>query len=661
MARVSNPSSAPSSDHAPPNPAAVRRSRDREIEQVSRLWTHQRLAFLHGSPGVGKSALLDAGVIPGLKDAGMPFLPVGRVTHHTAFPLAALSDQNRFTFPLLSSWAPDESPARLADLTIQRFLRRRLGPDRFGNPPQTHLCIDQAELLFHEFPGRETQQARFLDDLLDTLSGQPNLRLLLVLRPSGLAGAREFARRFHDRNDPGLPFRFESLGFRLHALDRQAALRALAPPDQTDDDDRPGGERYGRLVDELRTIRTPGGPDIHTSTVDPSLLGIAAERLGPDLPEGVADPASEINRVLGEHVRQALATVVADYRLTYPRVEAWFRESFIDPAPRSGREGEPIPPGALGALEDKRLIKERIDSEGPRYEIQHPRLLEAMRVPMTRQVPRRPDAAGRLREAAAAFWAENLTLARDHVEGAVRGCQEGSELRAQAECLLGDLACAEKRFADAVRHFEAAAGGFERLRNTGMAGHLLAAMGRVSLRTDPPDPRAALQHLSAAASRLPHEPHVQTALGQALWQSGQIQAAFAALNEVLTKDGNNLEALRLRGELHADLGEAESALQDLGRVDHGASSSALSAWILASTLRAHEKHKPEFPTEPDSLDEAVDSSQQENGPVLLRVALVQELRGNHPGAVEFARRALRAQHPPIPPQLLPRAEQLNRT
>ncbi|GAA2729386.1 hypothetical protein GCM10010439_39780 [Actinocorallia aurantiaca] len=635
---MSNPLHPYRSDHEPTRPAAVRHTRRREIEQVGRLWTRHRLTILSGHPGVGKSALLHAGVVPSLEEVGGLLLPVGRVTHHVAFPMAALPPQNRFVFPLLASWAPGESPAQLSGSSIQQFLKRRLRYDRFGEPSRTHLCVDPAEVLFQEFPERETQRLRFLEDLFETLCGQPHLRLLLVLRTAMLDEARAFARRLEAEKVPTGLF---SLG-----------------PLQADLFDR--SDWCGPLAEELQTVRTPDGRKAHVPGIDPGLFSLLCARLGPELFQDPAALASKVDHVLGEHVEQTLSAVAVDHRLPLPDLEAWFRNAFIDPGPRT-REKASFSPEVLRALEDKWLIRARIGPEDMDYELRHPRLREAVRSSSIRQVPiRRPDAAELLREAAATFWSGNLRLSRDQAKGAAQTCApQDLEVTAQIECLLGDLTYSEGMFTEAAEHYKAAARTFEVLQNTDLVGHLLSALGRLSLRTDP---AAALPELLAAATRLPHDLHVLTALGQALWQAGQAQTALTVLNEVLSEDGNNLEALRVRGELHADLGEAESALQDLDRIDRGASSSALSAWILANAMRARGKPRTAPSPESEELNEVVGAADRDNGPVLLRVARVRELSGDHPDAAKLAGRALRAKNPPIPPQLLLKAEKLkNRT
>ena len=74
---------------------------------------------------------------------------------------------------------------------------------------------------------------------------------------------------------------------------------------------------------------------------------------------------------------------------------------------------------------------------------------------------------------------------------------------------------------------------------------------------------------------------MQTELGWALWSMGQRRAAVAVLTDVLAIDGGDAEALRVRGEILADLGDARDALRDLDRVVHDERPSTRAARGLA--------------------------------------------------------------------------------
>ena len=68
----------------------------------------------------------------------------------------------------------------------------------------------------------------------------------------------------------------------------------------------------------------------------------------------------------------------------------------------------------------------------------------------------------------------------------------------------------------------------------------------------------AVDELRAAADRMPHDLMVQTELGWALWEVSDLWCS-GCLTGVLAIDGGNPGALRARGEILADLGDARNA------------------------------------------------------------------------------------------------------
>ena len=170
-----------------------------------------------------------------------------------------------------------------------------------------------------------------------------------------------------------------------------------------------------------------------------------------------------------------------------------------------------------------------------------------------------------------------------------------------------------------------------------------------------PEGRAAeaVEKLYAAIRRLPNDLTVQTELGRALWQQGQHAAAVAVLTGVLTVDGHALNALRARGEILADLGEAEKALRDLDRPRRPRWPTVQAARALAlATLR-----------KPGAADEEIGEALSEapdNGQVLLYAARVGELGGDRVMAADLARRAEVAGNPALSPHQLEQARRLQR-
>jgi len=100
--------------------------RDWEASLLAEWWRTNNLTFAYGPAGRGKTSLLLAGVLPLLANDHLMetphVLPVGGLSHGLAFPIAALPAHNPYTLSLLRSWAPGESPTRLAGLTVREFV-----------------------------------------------------------------------------------------------------------------------------------------------------------------------------------------------------------------------------------------------------------------------------------------------------------------------------------------------------------------------------------------------------------------------------------------------------------------------------------------------------------------------------------------------------------
>jgi tetratricopeptide (TPR) repeat protein len=211
-------------------------------------------------------------------------------------------------------------------------------------------------------------------------------------------------------------------------------------------------------------------------------------------------------------------------------------------------------------------------------------------------------------------------------------------MEADAESLLGNVAYEEEKAAEAAPHYREAASLLEAAGDTSGAARQLAAVGQALLAQGLAS--EATSQLQASVDRAPSDPVFQTQLAQALWHSGQGRAAVAVLGGVLGIDGANREALRLRGEILADLGDARDAILDLERQSIPDLPSTRAARGLAlAKLGNHSAATKE-------IDEAVARAPR-NGPVLLYAARASALTGDKVSTGELAKRAIDATDPPL--------------
>ncbi|MFG1850340.1 tetratricopeptide repeat protein [Actinomadura geliboluensis] len=511
--------------------------RTREAADVAASWAAHRLTVLHGGAGVGKTSLLGAGVIPRLRAEGAHVLPLAHVAHRPPFPAAALPEHNPFRLAVLASWYARTSLVQISEVTIGTFLRKHRRIDRFGRQLPLLAAIDGVEALLQAPDRHERHRREFLDELAAAMEQTPDLHLLLVARDDALDEAVDLAVRI-SRASPET----RALG----PLTPEAACEAVEGP--LTRTGRPGAAVAEPLVRELRTVRRADGVQT-AARVDPALLQVVCAGLYLQLQGDAEMPAerlrAEVDRVLAEFCARSLATIAADQSLPAATLFSWFRV-FGGPQGRAGvpadRACADMPEAVVGAVQDAHLVRARVRDGARLYELQHPRLAAPVRQLGDSAVPiRRPGPPARLRQAQRALADGAAELARRHTEAAIRACGE-TDLRflAEATTFLGDIAYEREDAETAVLHYREAAAIFEAVPDNAAVGWLLAGIGRVLL---PGDPGEAVRHLQAAASRLPHELSIQTALGRALWRSGRTRAARAVFEDVLGRDSRNREAL----------------------------------------------------------------------------------------------------------------------
>jgi tetratricopeptide (TPR) repeat protein len=360
-----------------------------------------------------------------------------------------------------------------------------------------------------------------------------------------------------------------------------------------------------------------------------------------------------VDQVLGDHCLRALTTVAQEYGEWPSTVTTWYRQVFggatgaegVAEGPRLTRD---LPNTVVRALADVRLLRADRHAGRRRYHLRQARLRSVVRnLDPEAAVSARPDRP-RLSAAEAAFTSGDLRLAGRLAEAVAGDAGADGPVRGAAECLLGTIAYGQGRPELAADHYEAAITVFSALGDTAHVGMLLAAVGRLKIDERPTE---AVSGLRAALTQLPGDTFVKTALAQALWSAGRPQAAVAILDDALNQNGATPEALRLRGELLADLNRAEHALRDLRRIDYGDRPSSRAAWVLAK--KTCEDGGVSEARELALVDEADDS-----GPVLLRVARVLGLEGHADKAAGLAERAVKAKRPRLPDHLHKEAERL---
>ncbi|MEV5893237.1 tetratricopeptide repeat protein [Nonomuraea fuscirosea] len=602
--------------------------RDDEIRELTERWQNHRLTVLHGPPGVGKTSLVAAGVLPRLDLSRYDVLSVGGVRPPPFVPAAVIPEGgDPHAFALLAAWSPYENPIRFAGLTISSYLRwHHWSPDH----RPIMAVLDQADEVFTAFRRPSRGHAQLLDQLSDALAATEEdlpLRLLVVIGDEQLESLR--------RHDGLRSHLARGASFRLGPLSREAALEACRRPLEA------AGHVFEPGADETFAERLRGEGAEPVATVEPLHLQLAGTALWDSVrdrsaPIGAGDLV-DVDDVLGSFTHRMVHEVARDHF----RGDADKLVALLRPIARQDDTCEELPQPVAQALTERHVLRA---SEKCRYEMPR-RLVE----PFLRRAVGVPAAmvADRLAVAAAALHKGWFDIAERYARDEI-GQRPDNRTRARAESLLGDLAYLRDDVDSALEHYRAAARHYDATPGSEqiVATHL-TAIGTILL--DRGAYQDAVSQLESAARRS-REPAIRTELAWALWYVGRESGAVDVLDSAMRQSGERPEILRARGEILSDLARPERALKDLRKVKPHEQPSTQAAYALALALSGEVREAVEAVPRLD-----VDS----DAATLLRAARVMKEAGRDSEASRLACRARdRRGRRPLPPQLTAAADRL---
>ncbi|MEO3826295.1 hypothetical protein [Actinomadura sp. B10D3] len=631
--------------------------RDAEIGAVAGLWRRRRLTLLVGDAGVGKTSLLHAGLVPSLLADGSNVLPVGDPGYRHTLPAPLVPTRSPALFALLASWQPHVPAAGIVGLTAGEFISRKARHDASGRPVPTLVAIDGVDHILRGDAAERPVNRRLLIELSDVLRDRPEVHLLLSVRPGSVAGTARIVDVLHS----GEVGRFD-----LGPLGRSGAIDALRKPAVAIHRGFDAGEP-ARLVDALR-VAAPGGAAgaVDESSVEPVLLQVLCVALWEQLSERAqagstitADAVPDVERVLAEHCMRTLDRLTSDHNLPTCEIGTWLRRTFAatpGAVVAAGADGRPaeIDETVLRAVEDRHLIRASVSGGEEFHRLLHPCLAAALRrlgeVRVDGPVAGPPDL---LDAAGTALKDGNLDLAERQARAAISRAGQVHDARSQARGheILGEIAYARAKHDQAVTAYREAISLHEALGGGPGAGFgdLWAAIARLRLLDGAPGD--AVGEIRVAGVQGADRDIVKLILAQAKWHVGRTWQGVEELNQVLARHRGHDEALRIRGEIYADAGDAAAALGDLEPAARTAGPSAMAARVLALAMGRGD----EVPQE--ELDELL-AEDPDNGLVLLSIARLMHRRGDRDRTAQLVSRALRATNPRLSSFHREKAEEL---
>ncbi|MFD9939855.1 tetratricopeptide repeat protein [Nonomuraea sp. NPDC059023] len=537
-----------------------------QARNLSLDWLADRVTVLHGPPAVGKTSLLQAGILPLLEQE--PHVVTLRPSRLAppAPPRAVAAGHNAFVYSVLSDWGAPASPGT----TVTEFLAGRVT----RMPPSGRLlaAVDQFEEVYSAFPTRVAEREGLLRQLAGALADIPSLNLLLVVRDDHLASVKASEALL------GVLPNYRQ----LYGLDERAAAEAVQGPRRGTGRELPDEETRA-LVDRLRTsthadllgnvvtVEEPLVEPLHLQIVcaeswaDPGLTGIP----------GVAQALSAFYRRATEEAGLETGVPVA-------KVRAWVESAFIteygtrDTKLRGLTRTADMRNELADALVARHLLTATTRLRGTWYQLGQDQMIEVVRRAgddgFAEAGPAGiPADAGVFTEAAAAAFGEgNFTGARRLASVAASRYQEEGDTRrqAQAMALHGEIALVEGDLNAARESFRSALNGFESLADRVSTARSLSALANVVATSG--DHRAAADLYRQAVEINRTDVEARTGLGFALWRLGSPADAEAEFAQAITarpgaEAAATARALSGRGQARVDLRLYARALADLDR------------------------------------------------------------------------------------------------
>jgi WD40 repeat protein len=374
--------------------------REKETEELVDLLVSKRIVLLIAPSGAGKTSLIQAALIPRLRDRyKLQALPTIRLTYRND-ELVQRPDVNRYALSTMRSleghFAAEQryTDEQLAELSLGAYFERRFPVADGAQRVHWVLVLDQFEELFTLDPLDVAKKREFLEELGNVLAGvrasadetsgaaPPTLWALFSMREDYVAELQPFL----DLIPTGLAFRY-----RIDLLERERALDPVA---------RPAGAAMDpatapRLVEGLLTIqlRTPEGKEVSRAGrfVEPVQLQVVCLRLWDKIVSGEqrsikpddVDQA-EIEQALSDYVDAALAKAAQAAPMSEKVLRDWIEDNLITSTGiRAQALREPVVlgkvDGAIAALIEARLIRSDKRSDREWIELAHDRLVAPLR------------------------------------------------------------------------------------------------------------------------------------------------------------------------------------------------------------------------------------------------------------------------------------------
>lgn len=384
--------------------------RDRETRELLDHLIAERVVVVYSPSGAGKTSLIRAGLIPGLREEGFQVLPVARVSIELPYTTDSISqDQPADNSPNVTGVGPDiskinryvlstlisleenlpedkQTPVdRLAGMTLGEYLAQRPSEkdttDQEGGPQSQVLVFDQFEEILTIDPTDHECKVDFFEQVGSALRDRHRWALFSI--------REDFVAALDPYLKP-IPTRLSNR-FRLDLLGVEAARQAIQSPAQLGGVDFTN-QAARKLTEDLRRIQVQQADgsmqEVPGLYVEPVQLQVVCYRLWQNLSptakqitESDVEKVGDVNQSLSDYYSERVAVIASQTGVRERSIRDWFQYKLITEHGIRGQvlmgreQSDGLDNRAIRLLEDAHLIRAEKRRGATWFELAHDRLI----------------------------------------------------------------------------------------------------------------------------------------------------------------------------------------------------------------------------------------------------------------------------------------------
>lgn len=351
---------------------------------ISYIYSHP-VTLIYAPSGAGKTSLINAAVIPGIKKKKFEVFPATRVQNIVSSKNAPVV-KNQYIFNMLFRMSEDVD--EVANETLASYLKKQ--PVKYDDTDRELpklIVIDQFEEIFNvPVENWRQQQNEFFIQIGQAIKDNPLLRIVFLIREEYVGQLEAFGKY--------LPEEFR-IRFRLGPLSTKDAIAALCKPLECTSRCFSEGVAE-KIVNDMSKVKWTNDKneikEVQGSSIEPVHLQLVGATLWNNLPDGVAaiemqhvKQYGDVDTILQDYYEKIIGGIAGFKLMKQKALRHWFGTRLITPVGtrsivfRDAKTTHGLDNAIIDKLSDQHIIRGEDRSGGRWYELTHDRWIQPIK------------------------------------------------------------------------------------------------------------------------------------------------------------------------------------------------------------------------------------------------------------------------------------------